>query len=288
MEVLFCFDHFYEQHFGVAVTSLLVNNPEQVSRVHIITDRSNKLLQQKLNTLKRVHSIEFSIYEIDSEKFDHFKLSAHFSIAVYFRLLATEVLPKELEKVLYLDSDLVVIGSLHELYNLDISEYALAAWGHPIVSTKKRLEMQSDRYFNSGVMLINLQAWRCDQIALRACDFVKKHPQKIKFPDQDALNKIVDGNFLHLPQKWNALVDLSTGQSQVNEETAIAHFVGSLKPWQAWCFNPAKKIYWTYLRQSPWSKALPILPKNWKQILSAGRYVWEYVRRGRLKSNNAN
>ncbi|MGG6282955.1 glycosyltransferase family 8 protein [Leptolyngbya sp. AN03gr2] len=288
MEVLFCFDTRYEQHFGVAVTSLLINNPGQVSKVHIITDRASQSLQSKLDRLQKNHAVPFCTYEIDGKQFSSFKLSAHFSIAAYFRLLAAEVLPSDLDRVLYLDSDLVVTSSLAELWSLDISEYPIAAWGHRVVTNKKRLELQNDYYFNSGVMLINLAAWRRDQIPTQAMQFVNEHPEMIRFVDQDALNKIIDGDFLQLPEKWNSLVDLSTERSQFGEDAAIVHFVGSLKPWQIWCLNPDKAIYWKYLKQSPWSNAFPTLPQNSKQALSAGRYVWNYVRRGGLKPKVAN
>lgn len=288
MDVLFCFDSRYEQHFGVAVTSLLLNNLNRVSGVHIITDRASKTLKPKLDLLRQNYSVEFYIHEIDLERFDDFKLSAHLSMATYFRLLADEVLPKNLNKVLYLDSDLVVTHSLSELFDLDISNYPVAAWGHQVVTNKKRLELQNDFYFNAGVMLINLEVWRRDRIAQKALKFAKENPEKVRFHDQDALNKIIDGNFLPLPQKWNSLIDLYAERSQVTKDSAIAHFVGSLKPWQAWCLNPDKEIYWKYLKQSPWSNALPVFPQNSKQVLSAGRYVWNYIRQGKMKSKYAN
>jgi lipopolysaccharide biosynthesis glycosyltransferase len=286
MEVLFCFDRRYEQHFGVAVTSLLLNNLNQVSRIHIITDRASKTLKPKLDLLEKNYSIEFCIYEVETEKFENLRLSSHWSIATYFRLLVTDILPVDLDKVLYLDSDLVVDKSLSELFNLDLAEYPLAAWGHHVVSNKKRLGLKNDYYFNAGVILINLAVWRRDQIAQNAFQFAKEHPEIVKCHDQDALNKIVDGNFLHLPQKWNSLVDLYAERSQVTQDSAIIHFVGSLKPWQIWCLNPDKEIYWKYLKQSPWSTVSPMFPRSFKQTLSAGRYIWNCIRKSKIPNSS--
>ncbi|MDJ0616198.1 MAG: glycosyltransferase family 8 protein [Calothrix sp. MO_192.B10] len=277
MEVLFCFDINYEQHFGSAMTSLILNNKNKIKRIHIIIDRASLKLRHKLDIISNKYQLEFCIYEIDVEQFYNLKLSAHASAANYFRLLAADVLPQSLDKILYLDSDLIVNGSLDELFDLDISNYPLAASGSKVITTKKRLQMQGDYYFNSGVMLINLDYWRQNNLGFKALDFIRNNPNMILLWDQDALNKVIDGNFLPLNSKWNSLLDLDKNQSQVKEESVIIHFVGSLKPWHIWCMNPHKKIYWDYLKQSCWSNSMPTLPKNFKQALSAIRYIITYL-----------
>lgn len=279
MEVLFCFDEKYEQHFGVSVTSLLVNNPGRIPKVHIIIDKASDNLKQKLDRISQEYKVEFCIHQIDVEKFYGLKLTAHASAANYFRLLAPDILPASLNKVLYLDSDLVVNGSLDELFNLDISNYPVAACGGKVITTKQRLQLQGDYYFNSGVMLMNLDFWRREKLGLQSIEFIRAHPEMILLWDQDALNKIIDGNYINLDCKWNSLVDSYANQSQVSEESVIVHFVGSLKPWHGWCMDPSKKLYWTYLKKSLWSNSTPTMPKNFKQTLSALRYLAAYFRK---------
>lgn len=279
MEVLFCFDEKYEQHFGVAVTSLILNNREHLSRVHIVTKKVSSKFRQKIEQIKATADIDFLIHEIDDVDIQNLKVSAHISAAAYYRLLAPDILPASLSKILYLDSDLIVNGSIFELYNYEISNYIVAACAgeKKAVSTKKRLELNSDYYFNSGVMLINLDIWRQLNIGQKCIEFIYKNPQMIILWDQDALNKVIDGQFLNLNKKWNSLVELYENNSEVNQESIIIHFIGSLKPWHSWCINDKKEIYWSYLKQSPWSNCLPELPNKPKKLLSAIKTIFHQL-----------
>ncbi|MDB9374935.1 glycosyltransferase family 8 protein [Nodularia sphaerocarpa] len=277
MEVLFCFDGKYEQHFGAAVTSLILNNLDHLTKVHIITKKITTNFQQKIDKLKTTAKIDFLIYQVEDAEVKNLKVSQHISSAAYYRLLAPDILPNHLNKVLYLDSDLIVNGSILELYNYDISNYVVAAHGKKVVTNKKRLELNSNYYFNSGVMLINLETWRNLNIGKQCIELIRNRPDMIKLWDQDALNKVIDGDFLNLDQKWNSLVDLYDGNSQANDQSMIIHFIGSLKPWQIWCISPAKELYWSYLKKSPWSNSIPEIPKNSKQVLSAIKAIFKQL-----------
>jgi lipopolysaccharide biosynthesis glycosyltransferase len=277
MDVLFCFDQNYEQHFGVAVTSLLLHNPEQVQTVHIITERPSFKLKQQLSQLSAQYHVAIEIHEIESQQLEALKINDHFTPAIYYRLMAANVLPPTLSKVLYLDADLVVTGAIDELYQTDVSGYSVAACGSKVVTTKQRLNLQGDYYFNSGVMLINLEEWRRNDTGMKAIALVRDQPQRIKYADQDALNILIDGNFYQLDHKWNTLVDLDQ-RKYPTAESVIIHFVGSLKPWHSWCINEHKHIYWTYLKRSLWAKSRPTLPKDLRQVAAAARYIWRQVR----------
>ncbi|HLO84742.1 MAG TPA: glycosyltransferase family 8 protein [Nostocaceae cyanobacterium] len=283
MEVLFCFDQRYEQHFGVAVTSLLVNNLEHLSKVHIVTKKVSNELNQKINQLKATSRVDFSFYEVNDQDVENLKVSAHISSAAYYRLLAPDLLPQNLDKVLYLDSDLVVNGSIAELYNYDLTNYVIAAnrGDGKAVSAKKRLQLKGDYYFNSGVMLINLRIWREMQIGKQCIEYIRKYPDQVLLWDQDALNKIIDGQFFHLDKKWNSLVDLYAGKSTVDRESTIIHFIGSLKPWQSWCLSQEKEIYWSYLKKSPWADSKAEIPNNLDKLLSATKSLIHQVKSSR-------
>ncbi|MBW4557834.1 MAG: glycosyltransferase family 8 protein [Trichormus sp. ATA11-4-KO1] len=286
MEVLFCFDGKYEQHFGVAVTSLILNNLENLTKVHIITKKITSSFKQKIDQLKTKAKIDFLIYEVEDREVANLKVSEHISSAAYYRLLAPDILPNHLSKILYLDSDLIVNGSILELYSYDISNYIVAAHGKKVVTTKKRLELNNNYYFNSGVMLINLENWRNMNIGKQCLDFIRNYPHMIKLWDQDALNKVIDGQFLNLDQKWNSLVDLYEGHSQANDQSIVVHFTGSLKPWHGWCISSEKELYWSYLRKSPWSNCSPEIPKNSKQVLSAIKALFKQLQNLKKSSKN--
>ncbi|NRB06787.1 MAG: hypothetical protein HRU34_05410 [Richelia sp.] len=114
------------------------------------------------------YQIKFDTYEIDVEQFYGLKVSAHIYTATYFRLLVTEILPKTLDKVISLDSDLIVNGSLNELFNIDVINYALAAYGGKVITTKQGLRLEVNYSCNAGVMLINLDYWLKNNVRLKA------------------------------------------------------------------------------------------------------------------------
>jgi UDP-glucose/galactose:(glucosyl)LPS alpha-1,2-glucosyl/galactosyltransferase len=280
MDVLFCFDENYEQHFGVAATSLILNNREHIKNIHIVSNKISSQFHQKLEQFKSIANVEFSIYPINEQQIKNLKIAYHISPASYYRFLAADILPANINKVLYLDCDLIVNGSITELYNHDISKYLVGAFcgDTKVITTKKRLNLTSDYYFNAGVILINLEAWRRLNIGQKCIEFLRDYPEIAILLDQDALNKVIDGNFLHIDKKWNSLIDLYGGTSELDDKSIIIHFIGSLKPWQIWCMAKEREIYWSYLKKSPWSDCKPELPNNTKKLASAIKSIFKQLK----------
>jgi len=255
MQLLFCFDKNYQQHFGVAVTSVLLNNIDHHFDIHIITDFIEEQLKQKLDKLSNNYKCSFYFYIInDLDKFSNLKVSGHISKAAYYRLIMADLLPDNIDKILYLDSDLVVTSSLEELYNIDINNYFLAAAGFGAT-----LEVSDKKTFNSGVMLINLEKWRNENISTKVIEFAITNKEKLAFWDQTALNRVIKGNYLKIDGKWNFQVDLSPRkihkpEDNVDIENAkIVHYVGASKPWYFWVSDKRKNKYESYLNKSLWS-----------------------------------
>ena len=253
MNLLFCFDQNYQQHFGVAITSVLLNNLSSHFDVHIITNFMEEKLKQKLDTLSKNYKCSFHLYIINNlDKISQFKVSAHVSNATYYRLIMAEILPKHIDKVLYLDSDVVVISPLEELYNIDLENYFIAASGFSGTLVKSK-------GFNSGVMVVNLEKWRNEQISTKVIDFATQNRDKLPYHDQSALNRVIKQNYLIIDRKWNFQVDLSPRKIQKPDDNIalknarIIHYIGSSKPWYFWISDQRKNIYELYLKKSLWS-----------------------------------
>ena len=253
MNLLFCFDQNYQQHFGVAITSVLLNNLSSHFDVHIITNFMEEKLKQKLDTLSKNYKCSFHLYIINNlDKISQLKVSAHVSNATYYRLIMAEILPKHIDKVLYLDSDVVVISPLEELYNIDLENYFIAASGFSGTLVKSK-------GFNSGVMVVNLEKWRNEQISTKVIDFATQNRNKLPYHDQSALNRVIKQNYLIIDRKWNFQVDLSPRKIQKPDDNIalknarIIHYIGSSKPWYFWISDQRKNIYELYLKKSLWS-----------------------------------
>lgn len=253
MNLLFCFDQNYQQHFGVAITSVLLNNLSSHFDVHIITNFMEEKLKQKLDTLSKNYKCSFHLYIINNlDKISQLKVSAHVSNATYYRLIMAEILPKHIDKILYLDSDVVVISPLEELYNIDLENYFIAASGFSGTLVKSK-------GFNSGVMVVNLEKWRNEQISTKVIDFATQNRDKLPYHDQSALNRVIKQNYLIIDRKWNFQVDLSPRKIQKPDDNIalknarIIHYIGSSKPWYFWISDQRKNIYELYLKKSLWS-----------------------------------
>ena len=125
------------------------------------------------------------------------------SKSAYYRLLLVSILPTDIEKVLYLDCDIIVCGDISYLWKIDLENYAVAAISDLKIMPlngihSQTLSMSYDlAYFNSGFMLVNLSYWRRYNLERRLLTFLKTHI--VVFHDQDALNYVLKGKWFMLP-----------------------------------------------------------------------------------------
>lgn len=161
----------------------------------------------------------------------------------------------ELERVLYLDSDIIVRGDLRPLWEKDLSQYVVAvvpdalpqAFPSIDAELRRKLSLGSDTsYFNAGVMLINLIGWRNENVGPELRAFCKSNPDKLTFWDQCALNTILKGKALTVSYIWNLqsahlrIAEIAGHKSTYKiAEPRIVHFTGPYKPWQCRCTHPA-------------------------------------------------
>jgi lipopolysaccharide biosynthesis glycosyltransferase len=152
---------------------------------------------------------------------------------------------------------------LRNLWLTDIEKFPLAACTFENLSAVSRVDINnavnrlglfSGKYFNTGVMLINVELWRQENILVKTIEFIKHNPNLILYPDQDGLNKVIDGNLKVLDDRWNSVIAMDSEIPVLLQNAAIIHFTGSLKPWHK-CSDPRREIYWNYLKKSPWSYA---------------------------------
>ncbi len=159
---------------------------------------------------------------------------------LYFRLLAPYILPQEMERILYMDADMIVNGSLEEFYNQSFEDaYAVVAsdrfyFCDEVQMQKKKLGMgEDDIYFNSGLILFHLKRFR-ENISFRdIMDFIKKNRENLFYFDQDILNclllnhkKLCDGKYNFQAYPFEAL-SVSDVQDKV-----VLHYTDRPKPWE--------------------------------------------------------
>ncbi len=245
-------DKNYCIHAAVMLYSLLSNNKSTDIYVHIILNFKNPFFKIPMKYVLNRKRCPHKFYFIDEKDIAFAKdliITYHISIATYFRLFLPSIL-KHIDKVLFLDSDIIVDGNIDELYAADIQQHSLAAvidnGAEAIDNDDNRIAVLGLKYgyFNAGVMLLNLHYLRENNYELKFEDFIRNHPDKIKFWDQDVLNVVTQGTVKSIDKKWNFL-------SQNYDEKdlpVIIHFAGIHKPWDGYSQHISKDKYFQYLQ----------------------------------------
>ena len=275
VNVALCCDDTYAQHVGVALCSALANLSRQShARVSIVCSKFGRENRKKILSIAGTYNADVQFIEVNKKDFKGLKISHHISPATYFRIALPDLLPKELSKVLYIDSDLIVKDDLTKLYAVDISDAPLGAiaeadQGSPDIPRQTMGIPRDAVYFNSGVMLINLQKWRRDGLSQKLFDFIRKNPDRLRYWDQDALNIFFHNAFKPLHYRWNLSIQHIKKPALYDiKDIGILHFIGGHndKPWSFDCTHPLKEEYYRYLNMTPWRGFKPKKPKPNKPI----------------------
>jgi lipopolysaccharide biosynthesis glycosyltransferase len=266
-------DNNYAQHLGVAMVSVLKNSPQADKLVfHIIENGISQENKEKILSLKDKYKTNINIYNLDNSKLKDCPTINHLNQAAYLRLFIPEILPKDIEKVIYLDSDIICLGNLEELYNQNLNNRPLGAIKdiYENRAIKQFFYRGLKSYFNSGIILIDLNKWRKSEVTKKTLNLIFKYKKKLKYADQDILNYLFKNNWQLLDNKFNYQFldkkDFSIKKDKIPKNTIVLHYISNKKPWTYMYLSNTKKYYLKYLKISPWSN-YKYPDKNWKNIL---------------------
>lgn len=275
LHIAFGVDENYFLGMGVAIVSVLENNRDRPLVFHVLTPSISDENAARLRELELRYQTVINVNIIDPSIFDEFAdfpSFSQYSSAIFTRLLIAGTLYGVVDKVLYLDADIVCQGSIAELTAIDIDDCVVAAVGDVGTIAAKQvatLQLSNEHYFNSGVLYINVENWMARDVWHQAVKAIFASNKKFSFPDQDALNIVLDGRAKMIDAKFNWMYDLfseTASNRKIAKEAVFVHFVGRLKPWHNWCCNPSNNLFLTYLALSPWADVTLYPPKNYKEM----------------------
>ena len=249
INILAALDENYLPQLRVMLTSIILNNPKSRFNFYLL---HNNIPDKSIDTIRILGKRTgngFSAIRVHGELFQDAPANGQYPKEMYYRLLAGELLPGNVERVLYLDPDILVINSLAPLWELDLGEKLFAAAAHTgkteLANSINRLRLGVDHdYYNSGVLLMDLKQIRKSIHPDQIFEYVMEHDRELILPDQDILNAMYGYDILQVPDElWNydarnynnyllrsgGMCDLSW----VMEHTAILHFCGKAKPWKS-------------------------------------------------------
>lgn len=196
---------------------------------------------------------------IENNIFNGAMVNEHFSIEMYFRILAFDLLPNDVERVLWLDSDIIIKESIEVFYNQNFEGMDLVVCqniGSEVSINLERLGLNNaEDYFNSGVILFDLNAVRKRLTVKNVKECLDKYGHILRYPDQDLLNILFLDHIKYADYKLynyqlNPRMVLSEDEkSYLDENTCIIHYVSGFKPWKYQYSGYAEKYYWNCVRE---------------------------------------
>lgn len=283
----------YSKYLGIAIMSLFEHTHSQIC-VHILCDDTISDINKKrfINLANQYGQMIF-FYQISINDLCSLKQRvASLSIGTLFRLKMVETLPHDLNRIIYLDDDLLVNMDIRELWNIDLSDYILAACRDLGVLCSTKLPypcvagwVSRGKYFNAGVMVINLKKLRLRKRFSEECiNFIKDNP-KCFFVDQDVFNVFFKGQVYYLPKNYN-LLSLTIRKEIDSEIYGICHFAGDYVNSEQPCW--IDRLFFDYWERSPWNVSSEIFDyflvreqRHAKQIILWQKIASVFIKRHR-------
>lgn len=247
MNILVTLDANYIPYLNIMLTSMLYSNPEVIFTVYFL---HTSVKEEEFASTRAILSAPHQLIPVSAKdlKLEDAPTTARYPQEIYYRIFAARYLPEDVDRILYLDPDIIVNGSLTELYETPMQDSFFAAASHIKKLMHKvnelRLDMDEDSpYINSGVMLMNLQKLRLEQDMQEVFRYIEKHKNKLILPDQDIISALYGSKIISLdPYRYNmterlfALNPRNEGWLDldwVREHAAIIHYCGRNKPWKS-------------------------------------------------------
>lgn len=297
--IAFCVDNHYFRSMGAMIASIIANNPTRHFVFHVFAFSVSKEQAKRLAVVAEQDNVQVVTHIVDRSQFQEFSdmiEKSYYSLSTFTRLIIPGLLKEVTDRVLYLDADMLCIGSIDELADIDISDTIALVVSDVGWATKTgrdgrytTLNLKNPQYFNAGVLHINIPAWEANKVSEQAIQILLKKGSKLTFNDQDALNIVLDGKAKYIDVRWNyiysMIVDLKRGKLTMDSlgNAVFVHFAGLIKPWNDWSGHQARELFCKYHQLSAWSDIpLDQAPLNHKEMRIYSRSLFNrgYLLRG--------
>jgi lipopolysaccharide biosynthesis glycosyltransferase len=283
MRTAFCFtpDRAFFAPAVRAIASMLEAEPDVKREIFLICEPDD--VAPAFDTLPRSLRERIQLMTLDFSRFDgRLAGKGRFSRAVFRRLFLDEILPAHFERIVTVDSDMLIVRpGLERLENFDLGGRPLAAaydmiflmdlkgdaLARQFQRSRRSLGLALDTpYFNAGLMTIDRAAWRAEKLTERVTKALRDEPERYPFMEQDALNAALKGNFTALSPRFNFMGDFFLLDLERILEPIVLHFVNAPKPWELGLWRGEARFaenYRAWFAASPWpdlAEAPPVPP----------------------------
>ncbi|MCX6794758.1 MAG: glycosyltransferase family 8 protein [Candidatus Falkowbacteria bacterium] len=248
-------DDNYAPPLGVALISIIENyHDSRFLFFHILDNGISDKNKEYLKIIGKKKGVELIFYDIPENLLADCPEVNHLSRTSYARLMISELLPSDVDKALYLDADIVVLENIAELYDQDLNGLSLGAVADVMAKEILRIYFYSglSNYFNAGVLLINLDSWRRQDVKKKSLEFISRHFKDIIRADQDILNCLFKDDWKLLDNRFNTDLKRRGRKAMPGRGTVVLHYSDRVKPWQYLFSGASGRYYFDYLRKTPW------------------------------------
>ncbi|MGE0740462.1 MAG: glycosyltransferase family 8 protein [Hyphomonadaceae bacterium] len=280
IDVALGFDANYAPHAGGVIASIARHAPDARFRFICLHDGVGETLRAKVEAC--APGAAFFWAQVKDEDLPAFSTRGHFNRAILFRIGLEKLAPADCARVIYVDSDVTVLGDIRELWSANLLGNAIGAvrdcYQDGVEFSQRWSLPAPPRYFNSGVLVIDLARVRADRAFAAAADFVARHGEDILFGDQDALNWVFWRRWIELDPAWNVQRYMSAPEIAAagwsRATPALIHYIGMQKPWMANVWHPWAWAYWDNIRQTPFADEIAAANKMSLYQLMRLRLRW--------------
>jgi len=307
VRILCAADAAYAASLCVMLVSLLINHAKNRKiEIYVLASEIPEDDRRKIETSLRANRLDFELSSLhwlspSRDIVQGLPVSDHINLEAYSRLLAPLVLPQDVTRVLYLDSDMVILSDLSTLYDSPQDDCAIHATRDIDVGTvcaKKGVFNFADLgippktpYFNSGVLLINLRHWREENVMERILQYLKHNKDSVHYHDQGGMNAILHDSWAEIdltwnqtrsilwPEQWRILGYSSADWRRVKNHPKIVHYTTPDKPWLPHMRRPGYSYFFKYLDKTSYRTAFK--GKLLENIIGFRLYffLWSVTRR---------
>lgn len=264
MNLMVTLDKEYLPPLRVMLKSLF-NNTGELFKIYMLHTDIPEEDCGELNSFCRAYGSRLEGIRVSEEAFCDAPVFRHYTKAMYYRLLASQLLPQDIGKILYLDPDILVLNPVRPLYELDITDFLYAGATHSaFVGVTKYINQirlgntDLKEYFNSGVLLMNLENQRKEISEQDIFNYVKKYENMLILPDQDVINALygprvlpVDDTIYNYDARLYTIYNLLSGGKHdldwIMNNTVFLHFCGKSKPWHKTSTDKFSALYKHYM-----------------------------------------
>ena len=300
----FCLNEQYVNYAAVCIRSIVLNNQNHSITIHILSDYLSEKAISNLKEAAESSNCNVEVHIIDDSILEELP-QGRWPIHAWYRILLPEVVSTDVARVLYLDCDTLVMSDLADLFHLDLQDKPIAALPDPQSFSNEvflRCKYPSHKkYFCSGIMLINLDYWRENNVKTKVISIANKYRDIIRFPDQDSLNILFQDSKILLPYRygvmqWYFIKEIRKKIAKKELYTCltdpkIIHFAGCA-PWNKSLRPSLFSTEWDKINATLTSKAKVKYNCNWITLIKGYLYNMLHpiqtlkIRNHRLTYNN--